>query len=306
MTLAIALFGYAALVATLAPRALAGAWRLRSPRLTMTLWHASAASVLVSLVLAAATCVTSPGLIQTCIAALVGDTGATGVLTVAIGLLAPVLLLARLTMVAIAGARRRRADRRRHLELLSVLGRHDSNLGVLVVSSTSAAAYCVPGTDKVVLTSGALHRLEPAELRAALAHERAHLAGRHHLLVAWAGILANAFPGVPVFRDLLPATANLVELLADDRAVRRSGRAELVGAIAAFTDGVALSAGLAATGGQVSVRVERLLDPAPPLPLTARLSGAGVAATLVALPGLLAVLLAAVAAGLAACPLLLR
>ena len=45
--------------------------------------------------------------------------------------------------------------------------------------SAQPAAYCVPGRPAtIVLTSGALAVLDPAQLTAVLAHERAHLAGR--------------------------------------------------------------------------------------------------------------------------------
>lgn len=305
MTLAVVLFGYAVLVAALAPRMLNRAWALRSPRLAIVLWQAAAASVLAGLVLAGISCVTAPGLVEACLAALTGSTGAAGVVTVAAGLLVPGLLFGRLAVVAVRHTRAGRADRRRHLELLGMLGRRDSHLGVTVIPGAEAAAYCVPGTGAVVLSRGALDLLEPAELRAILAHERAHLTGRHHLLIAWASILAQAIPAAPVFRGILPATLKLVELLADDRAVRRGTRADLAAAIAAFTGGAAPTVGLAASGGQVLARVHRLLDPPPPLPLAARLGGASAAASLLAVPVLLAVIPAAVAAGLAACPLLL-
>jgi len=304
MMLSAVLFGYAALVATLAPKALARSWALRPPRLSVALWHAAAASVVIAVVVAGIACTTSPGMIQACFAAILGHTGAAGILTVAAALIAPGMLVARLTAVAATDMRKRRAERSRHIELLSVLGRHDTRLGVTVIPGRTPAAYCVPGTDRVVLTGATLDVLDRAELQAILAHEHAHLAGRHHLLVAWAGVLARAFPGVPIFRSLLPATTDLVELLADDHAVRRAGRVGLVGAIAAFAGSTAAIAGLAASGGQVLVRLERLLDPPRELPLTARVAGTGVATALLAAPTLM-ILASVLIAGLAACPFFL-
>jgi Zn-dependent protease with chaperone function len=160
----------------------------------------------------------------------------------------------------------------------------------------------VPGTGRVVLTDTALAMLEPSQLRAVLAHERAHLAGRHHLVVSWAAVAARAFPGVPVFRGMHMASVDLVELLADDRAVRRESRDSLAWAIAQLGAGPAT--GLAAGGGRVLARVERLLDPPSRLPVATRAGGAGVAVSVLAIPVLLAGLPPVVAAGLAACPLL--
>lgn len=303
MTITIVLLCYAALVAVLAPRVLDAGWVRRSPWLALSLWHASALSVLAAAVTAALSCPTAD-LIETCVAALSGSAGAAGVLTVAAGLLIPGLLLARLAIVAVRTIRAARECRRRHLELLGMLGRPQRDLGVTVIPGTIAAAYCVPGTDRIVLTQVALDSLDPAALDAVLAHERAHLTGHHQLLVTWADVLARAFPVVPVLAGLRRATRELVEFLADDDAVRRGGRSGLADAIAAFAApggvGFADGAGLAISGGPVIVRVQRLLDPPPRLSLAARLGCTGAAAVLVALPGLLAV----VSAGVAACPLL--
>jgi hypothetical protein len=53
--------------------------------------------------------------------------------------------------------------------------------------------YCVPSLrHRVVLTTGAVAALEPRQLRAVIAHERAHLWGRHDLVIA--GALALTGP----------------------------------------------------------------------------------------------------------------
>lgn len=305
MTITVALFGYALALAGLAPRLLAGAWTRRCPRLTLMLWHAVGGSVLLAVLLAGISCVAAPGLLATCLEALIGSDAAAGVLTVVAGLLAPVLLLTRLAFVMATMMRDQWVERRRHLQQLGLIGRHDPMLDATVVSAATAGAYCVPGTKRVVLTEGALALLEPPELRAVLAHERAHLTGRHHLIVTWAAVMARAFPGVPVFRGMRQATTGLVELLADDRAVRCESRPDLAWAIARLGGAEGPAVSLAAGGGQVLARVERLLDPPPRLPLATRAGGAGVAVSVLAVPVLLAGLPAVVAAGLAACPFLL-
>jgi hypothetical protein len=302
MTITVALFAYAVAIAGLAPRMLAGRWTHRSPRLTLVLWHTAGGSVLLAVVLAAITCVAQPGRLAACLEALIGSSAAAGVLAVVAGLLLPLLLLARLAFVMTTVTRAQQAQRRRHVQLLGLVGRHDPVLGATIVSAARAGAYCVPGTDRVVLTDTALARLDQSGLRAVLAHERAHLAGRHHLIVTWANVVATAFPGVPVFQGMRQATINLVELVADDRAVRCESGESLAAAIAQLgNQGPALS--LAAGGGRVLARVERLLDPPPRLPVATRVGGAGVAVSVLAVPVLLAGLPGVVAA-LAACPLL--
>ena len=133
----------------------------------------------------------------------------------------------------------------------------------VVLDAPQPAAYCVPGRPAaIVLTSGALAVLDRAQLGAVLAHERAHLAGRHHLLISLSRGLAASFPGVPVFTRGPAEVARLAELCADDAAARRSGRPVLVAALLAMGTGAAVPApALAVTSGAVSARVHRLLDP---------------------------------------------
>jgi Zn-dependent protease with chaperone function len=133
----------------------------------------------------------------------------------------------------------------------------------VVLDAPQPAAYCVPGRPAaIVLTSGALAVLDQDQLGAVLAHERAHLAGRHHLLISLSRGLAASFPGVPVFTRGPAEVARLAELCADDAAARRTGRPALVAALLAMGTGAAVPApALAVTSGTVTARVHRLLDP---------------------------------------------
>lgn len=98
-----------------------------------------------------------------------------------------------------------------------------------------------------------------------LAHERAHLAGRHHLLISLARALAVSFPGVPLFGHGAAEVTRLAEMCADDAAARRTGRRALVAALLAMGTGTAVPAmALAATAGPVTAQVHRLLDPPRP------------------------------------------
>lgn len=85
-----------------------------------------------------------------------------------------------------------------------------------VIDHAVPAAYCLPGRGRrIVLTSAALTALSDDELNAVLAHERAHLSGRHHLVVAFADGLSRAFPNVPLFRRAQEQVGRLVEMLAE-------------------------------------------------------------------------------------------
>ncbi|GAA1450708.1 M56 family metallopeptidase [Nocardiopsis tropica] len=103
---------------------------------------------------------------------------------------------------------------------------------VWLLETAEPGAYCVPGSrGGVVITRGALGALTASQARAVLAHERAHLRGRHHLVVAWARLLDRAFPGVPLFRAAAREVPVLVEWAADDHAVRTVGMRPLVHAL---------------------------------------------------------------------------
>jgi Zn-dependent protease with chaperone function len=170
------------------------------------------------------------------------------------------------------GRAMRRAGRRTraHAEAARITGRRlpvrgdrEGGGAAVVLDAPQRAAYCVPGRPAaIVLTSGALAVLDGPQLGAVLAHERAHLAGRHHLLISLSRGLAASFPGVPVFTRGSAEVARLAELCADDAAARRSGRPVLVAALLAMGTGTAIPApALAVTSGAVTARVHRLLDP---------------------------------------------
>ena len=121
--------------------------------------------------------------------------------------------------------------------------------------------YCLPGRRRIVLTTGALSRLDDGELDAVLAHERAHLSGRHHLVLALAAALPRAFPAVGLFAVAARQVAYLVEIAADDAAARRAPRLAVASALLAVA-GAGLPAGaLGAGGSAASQRIQRLINP---------------------------------------------
>jgi beta-lactamase regulating signal transducer with metallopeptidase domain len=193
---------------------------------------------------------------------------------------------------------------RSHAQAAYLTGRH-LQPGTVVLDAPERAAYCVP-PGIIVVTSAALGILAPAQLDAVLAHERAHLAGRHHLLLAVTRALAATFPGVPLFARGRMEIARLAEMAADDTAVKRAGRRSLIEALVAMGTGTAVPASprpasavpalalpasaLGAASYAVAARVERLLEPANRRRLAC--CRASLVAALIVLPALTAVVYA--------------
>jgi len=161
----------------------------------------------------------------------------------------------------------------------------------VVLDAPRPAAYCVPGRPgTIVLTSGALALLDPAQLAAVLAHERAHLASRHHLLIALTRGLAAVFPAVPLFTQGPQNVTRLAEMCADDAATRHSGRRTVMAALLVMATGAAVpAAALGVMACAVTVRLQRLAE-APVRARHARygLALAGVMLLLAGAPCLLA------------------
>ncbi|MFE2637769.1 M56 family metallopeptidase [Streptomyces scopuliridis] len=138
---------------------------------------------------------------------------------------------------------------------------------VAVLDDERPYAYALPGSPgRIVVSTGMLSCLDAAERRALLAHERAHLAGRHHRL-----LLAVQLAGCanPFLRPLRAAVTYSTERWADEEAARVTGdrriTARAVGKAALFSRRVA-TPGLAAfaAAGPVPRRVAALLGPVPP------------------------------------------
>jgi Zn-dependent protease with chaperone function len=184
-------------------------------------------------------------------------------------------LLASLCWVLIAASAAALQARRRQRVLLALLAHGDPKVpGALVVDYPTAAAYCLPGLRSriVVLSVGTLELLGRAELAAVLAHERAHLRERHDLVLLPFTALRRAFPHSAMCAEVHRAVALLVEMLADDRALRGRPTRELVSALVRFgTAGTCPTpaGALAAGQGDMAARVARLLQPVRPLPAAA-------------------------------------
>lgn len=277
MTLAACVLLYSLVLAVIGPPLLARATRRgAAPRLGIAAWSAAGVSVVGSWVLAGglvaaevwrardATEQLLRGCTATVGAGLVGRYGAaaqTGMVLLAVLAVLSAGVLGVRVGSALLLARR---DSHRHSATARVLGLQEvAAADAVVLDAPERVAYCVAGRPAtIVVTRGALAALDDVQLGAVLAHERAHLAGRHHLLVAISGALATAMPRLRLFTTGAAEIARLVEMRADDvAACRYDGRA-VAGALLALSGGPALQAPtLGATAIRVVERVERLLDP---------------------------------------------
>jgi Zn-dependent protease with chaperone function len=218
---------------------------------------------------------------------------------------ASMVLFVLLVWVLVASSAAVLRARRRQRELLSLLGHGDPKVpGALVVDHPAAAAYCVPGLrSRIVVSAGTLELLDQAELAAVLAHERAHLRERHDLVLLPFTALLRAFRWSPAARDAAGSVALLLEMLADDHAVGYVAAAAAAGGrgrgrqrparplamallrVGAAGPGTVPCGALAvADGGDVAVRVARLLAPPPGLRAAALALVGCTAAALVAVP----------------------
>jgi bla regulator protein blaR1 len=202
------------------------------------------------------------------------------------GAAAAVLLTTWLAAVTLVTSWRRRSQRRRHTELLDLVGRRDAHLGATVLEHERAAAYCLPGSGgRIVVTSSLLDRLTPDELAAVLAHERAHLAGRHHLLIGLVHALSTAAPFVPLCQRARVEVPVLLEQLADEAAAHRHEPDVVASALLRLADAPAAPGSTLAAGGPTAAsRALRLLDDRAPASRASRLLAWGTVGVLTLTP----------------------
>lgn len=280
MTATWVLVGLGTLLLVLGPRLRRLTWLESSPRLGIALWQAVCASavavpVLIGLTVLIPATAWVGGLaavMQACVSSLQQAYGFhDDAVEPTLG-----LLLAGTVLVWVAGwigydAHCARRDRTRMRQSLAKVSSSDPDLGVQVVDSPTAAAFCVPGrASQVVVTAGALAALTTEEVAGVLAHERAHLHARHHVAVTGSRSLSRAFPGIALFAVAAQQTARLVELAADDCAAKDVGRVTVASAIVRLAAMQAPRSALAmadcATTGVTATRVSRLLAPGRPVP----------------------------------------
>lgn len=277
MSIAFVIAAYGILLGLVAPLALADApWTERAPRLAIAVWQAVTLGVVGALLLALIVWV-GPGLgLAHAIGAALRlcshtmhqlEAAPGGVPTTVVGVATFAAGVGRIGWAAARTGLLSRRTRRRHRALLDVVASPEPALGgAVVIEHDTPLAYCVPGGGgSIVLTSGALGSLDDDGVAGVLAHERAHLRGRHHWVLGWHNALAVALPFVPGLCVARREVAKLVEMAADDAATRRTSRLALARALVTLGSHPAPAGALGVSGSTAVRRVRRLLRPEPPL-----------------------------------------
>lgn len=192
-----------------------------------------------------------------------------------------------LVLTLIRAAWRTSRQRAKHRQLLRLLSNpSETRPNTLVIDHDMPVAYCVPGISKsvTVLSRGLLTQLSPAEQQAVIAHERSHLDQRHDLLILAFTAWNEALPWLPTSKLALDTVRQLIEMLADDKALEQVNRQTLLKAIvtvatAAIVDDRATGSSSSSNaelvgipGGEVSSRrLQRLLSPESALNRPSRL-----------------------------------
>ena len=225
------LVAYAACLGMTGSRMLGRArWTSRAPLLAIVVYLAAGWSVIAAVGLAGLTLAvhaTALGgglshLVGACVLRLRATYGTPGGATVAgLGLTLAGAVAARTAFTATTYLRVTGRQALLHAQTARLVGQPAPAMGAVLVEHAQPAAYCVAGRHPtVILSTGAVQALDPGQLDAVLAHERAHLAGRHHRLLAVARIGHQVLPFLPLMRDVEQEVARLVELHADDAATR--------------------------------------------------------------------------------------
>ena len=313
MTVAVVLAAYAAGLGILGPAMIGRArWTARAPLLAIVTYLAAGWSVIAAVGLAGLTLAvhaTALGgglsdLIGACVHRLQATYGTPGGATVAaLGLILAGTVAVRTVLTAMAHFRASRRQALQHAQTARLVGHPHPALGAVLVEHAQPSVYCVAGRQPtVILTTGAVQALDPSQLDAVLAHERAHLTGRHHWLLAMARIGREVLPFLPLMRDAEEQVARLVELHADDAATRARDPRLLATALVVLATSASPAAALAAGATDSVQRIHRLLGPSEPLGSLRRQLLRGGAAALALTPLLLALAPAALALALGNLP----
>ncbi len=144
--------------------------------------------------------------------------------------------------------------------MLRIAGRREARYpGTLWLAHDRPLAFSLTGRCGVIVATDGLSRHLPGPaVDAVLAHERAHLAGRHHLLIAAADALRSALAFVPLFRHAPGAVRDLVELAADVAAVRRCGASAVRSALVSVSGHGTPRSALGMARDAVDLRLARL------------------------------------------------
>lgn len=236
-----------------AARALGRAeWTYRAPRAAIFLWQ--------SLAIAAILAVLGAGL-STALWLVTTGTLATWKILIHFAVLTLTATVAlRISWSLVTVVRETRSRRHRHRNLLDLLATPDGAVpGLRILEEETPVAFCLPDRAhaRVIVSRGALDSLSAEQLEAVLEHERAHVRRRHDLVLEGFLILHRAFPRMHGADSARHQSQILIELLADDAAVRRIGPTPLAQALVALAAGP-IPRGSLGAGTATALRLERL------------------------------------------------
>ena len=274
MITAVGLAGYAGLVGVAVPPLLARArWAHRAPGVAVLAWQGLMVTFVVATALAVYHLVTAEqhmhdglvGLLTACGVAADAPAGkASPDFGDALVIAAPLTVLLLPIGWLVRCAWRARRARTRQLDLLTLVGEPAPEYGATIVDYDVPAIYCLSGRGShIVVTQGALDALSEEQLRAVVDHERAHIVGRHHLLKVLVDAFSRAFRGLPLARLAKEQTNLLLEMIADDRALRFHSREVLATAMYEVAAGRVPQVALGAGGSGALIRLRRVLIPQP-------------------------------------------
>ncbi|WP_040836214.1 M56 family metallopeptidase [Nocardia brevicatena] len=264
--------GLALLLAGPAPELLSRAkWTHRTPRAALVLWQAIALAAVLSAFgsgLAIASELLVPGPDGRPTTSPTDEIDVLGlplwlayVVVFALTLLVGARLIYAVVRVGVH-TRRRRARHRMLVDLLDQSGPVRRAADIRVLAATEPIAYCLPGLrQRVVVSAGTLHNLDEQELTAILSHERSHLRARHDLVLEAFTAAHQAFPRFVRSKSALDSVKLLIELLADDSAVKVTGPKPLARALVACSKSIAPRGALAVGGPSTLIRIQRLAGP---------------------------------------------
>lgn len=176
-----------------------------------------------------------------------------------VAIVAGIALIVLTVLLARTVIRYLRWTRRLTRELDAHDARRDGEL--LVLAGPEPLAFAAPGRGgRIVVSRGMLAALDPDERRALLAHERAHLAWRHHLFLM---ALMGSITLNPLLRPLGTAARFALERWADETSAQHVGDRTVVAhavAKAALAGQPHHGFALGATSGPVPRRVAALLN----------------------------------------------
>ncbi|WP_029366033.1 M56 family metallopeptidase [Mycobacterium sp. UM_WWY] len=277
-------------------------WPLRAPRAAIVLWQSIALAAVLSAFsagIAIASRLFVPGPDGRPTATITGEIAALSLplwLTYVVVFTVTLFIGARLCLAVVQVAIATRRRRAHHRMLVDLLGKSRDGLphhvctpagvnvplargGLRILDVAQPLAYCLPGVrSRVVVSEGTLTTLSDSEIAAIITHERAHLRARHDLVLEMFTAVHAAFPRFVRSASALDAVRLLIELLADDAAVRTAGPTPLARALVACAAGRTPSGAMAAGGPTTVIRVRRLggKPNSVPLAVTAYLTAVAV------------------------------